>query len=1116
MSRLQYASLCASVLCLLTAGSLFAQNNSGRISGAVTDSSGAVIPGAAVLITNEATRLSTKAVTDRAGFYVAADLPVGSYDVTITAPGFKKTEKAGYDLVDEGHVTADFRLQIGVLTDSVVITAPVGETVNTVSGELGNTVDSQQIDNLALNGNNYLQLVSLIPGVALLDEDQMATTTSLSVTTWAANGGRPGANNLMIDGGMNLDSGSNGSQVNNVGVSFVQQVRVQTAGMSAEYGRNSGAAVNAVTKSGGNTFHGGANFTIRNDAVDAKDYFAPFKPVLRYDDFSYNVGGPLYSPRLHLQKGKLFFFAGQEWKRIRKFTSPSRVTLPTLAEIGGDFSDRTNTAIRFPGTTTPIPNKNLASLMTPDGRAVMAVYAAMIEKAALFTNTPVGNNATFQVLNPFNWRQDIVRLDYHPIDNNSLYFRWLHDNYDLVDPYGTFNSSALPNTPTARNRPGYGPQIGDLWTIRPNVLNEARLNVSWNGQRTPLQGTDWERSSFGFQFPRVYGGNGLYSTGIPDVSINGFTGYNGPARVYLASPTTDISASDGITWIRGEHEFRFGVDIIRNRKDQNGRTPYDGSVAFNTNPNNNTTGYALADAALGNFSTYSEASSDPLGFFRFSQYEAYAQDNWRVARRLTLNIGLRFSHFTPTYTSANNIVNFDPSLFDPAKAVSVTAAGLIVPNSGNPFDGLIRAGAGIPADQVGRVPGANTSAINLIPAGAPRGLYPAYNLFMPRFGFAYAITGDGKTSIRGGFGAFHDRVQGNLIFSQTSIAPFSSSVSYESGNLANPSGGATSALGVLGGINAIDPHLKVPLVDNYDLSLERVLPWGSFLRIAYAGSVSHHLLRQPDINFPTFTQLVANNSLPSAGRPSTNAIRPYKGYSTIRMYISDANANYNSLQAFFSKRKGNQSLTVSYTWSHALADASSDGDNPDSGIEYTNRHFFYGPTTFDRRQIFVATYTYRVPFFAHRRDLLNKSLGGWDLSGITRAQSGPELTAVGSSTGVTRRADYVGGVVALPTGQRSPDHWFNTAAFKTASASTLGTAGVGTIVGPGLYLWDVSIRKEVRYRESRSVQFRADSFNVMNHANFRSLQTTTSSSNFGTVTGSGPARNIQGEVRVTF
>jgi hypothetical protein len=1098
-------------LFVFTGCALFAQNNNGRISGTITDATGSVIAGAGVSVLNQDTRIVQKVATDAAGFYVVPDLPVGTFTVIVEAPGFKKAEKTSYALNDRGTITANFKLEVGAITDSVTVSEVLGETVNTVTGELSNTIDSQQVQDLALNGRNYLQLVSLMPGVALLDEDQMATTTSLSVTTWTANGARPGTAHLMVDGGMNLDSGSNGSQINNVGVDFVQQVSAQTSGITSKVGRNSGGAINAVTKSGSNRFSGGANFAIRNDALDAKDYFAPFKPALRFADFSMNLGGPI-------RKNRLFFFAGQEFKRIRRFTSPTRVTLPTLAEIGGDFSDRTNT-IRYPGTQTPIPNKDLTGLMTPDGKAVMNVYKAMIAKAALYTNTPTGNNATFQVLNPFNWRQDLVKLDWHPNDKDYVYGRWIHDNYDLIDPFGTFNSSALPNTPTLRNRPGYGPQMSYTHTFSPTLINEVKLNASWNGQRTPLQGTDWARESFGFQFPRVFGGNGLYSNGIPDVTVNGFTSYNGPARVFLMSPVTDIAPSDNVTIIHRQHTIAAGVMIVRNRKDQNGRTNYDGTVNFNTSPNANTTGFALSDVVTGNFSTYSEAGSDPVGFFRFTQYEGYGEDNWRLSRNLTLTIGARYSRFVPTYTQANNIATFDPARYNPAQAVSMTAGGLIVPGSGNPYDGLIRAGDGIPSSEAGRVPVSNSALLAAIPTGALRGIYPTYNLLMPNIGFAWSPTGDGKMAVRGGFDTKHDRVQGNLIFSQTALPPFSNSVSYESGNLANPSGGTTSAVGPLGSINAIDTHLKVPAVYNYNLSIERELPHGTFLRVAYAGKQLRHLLRQPDINFPTFDVLVAHNNLPSANRLATNSLRPYKGYSNIRMYLSDANGNYNSLQAFFSKRRGDLTMTAAYTWSHALADGSGDGDNSDGGLSATlSRHYFYGPTSYDRRHILVVTYSYRMPLFRHSSMRIARgALGGWEFSGITRAQSGQWFTAVGSATGITRRADYIGGVVALPSDQRNKDHWFNTAAFATESASALGTAGSGTILGPGLYLWDVSLRKEFHFKERGRIQFRADSFNVMNHVNFRSLQTTTSTtSNFGSLTGSGPARNLQGGLRVDF
>ncbi len=1106
------SGLLAALLFLLVPA-LFAQNYNGRISGTVADSTGAVIPGATVVITNTGTNLSWKATTDSSGFYQVVNLPPGVYNVEAEASGFRKALKSGYDMPDAGRITADFRLEVGAVTESVVVSEVLGETVNTVSGEVARTIDSSQVEDLALNGRNYLQLVSLIPGVALLDEDQMATTTSLSVTNQSVNGTRGGSNHLMVDGGMNLDSGSNGSQNNNVGVDFIRELRVQTSAFSAEYGRNSGASINVVTKGGTEKFHGSLFEAIRNDKLDAKNYFSPEKPSFRFNDFGWSLGGPIaFGP---LKKGKLFFFGGQEWKKIRRYTNPTRRTLPTRAEREGDFSRRTN-AIYYPGTRTPIPNKDLRPLMTVDGRAIMKVYDAMEKYTASYVDTPTANNAIFQVLNPFNWRQDIARIDWKASDRHSVYFRWIHDHYDLIDPFGTFNSSQLPTTPTARNRPGYGPQLGFLWTVSPRVFNEARINASWNGQRTPLRGTNWLRSTYGFQFPLVFGGNGPYGNGIPDVSISGFASFNGPARVYLLSPTTDIAISDNLSFMYGKHAFKGGVLIIRNRKDQNGRSVYDGSVNFTTSANNGTTNYALADAALGQFQIYREAASDPVGFFRFSQYDAYIQDSWKIASRFSIEIGLRFSHYIPTYTAANNIANFVPALYDPAKAVQVTSNGLIVPGSGNPWNGLIRAGDGVPDKHVGRVADARSPEVLSVPAGAPRGFYNSYNLFMPRFSFAWAPFRHSRMAVRGGFGAYHDRIQGNLIFSQLNLPPFSKQVSYESGNLANPLGGTASALAVMGSINAIDPNLKIPTVYSYNFGIQRELKYGFFLDLTYAGNVGHHLLRQPDINFPPFSVLAANYQIPSSQRPVTNAIRPYKGYSTIRMFLSDANSSYNSLQTYLTRRKGNLILTVSHTWSHAIADASSDTENADSGLEYTNRRFFRGSTTYDRRHIFVTTYTYRIPFLRTRRGFLGNAFGRWEISGITRRQAGPALTPVGSATGVTRRADYIGGEVSLPSSERGPNRWFNTAAFRTAPNDQLGTAGVGIIRGPGLYLWDVSLRKEFRIHEGWRLQFRADAFNLMNHVNFRSLNVTTTSADFGTVSAAGPSRNLQFSARITF
>jgi hypothetical protein len=1105
-----------SIACAATLGlfSVSAQTIPGRISGTVTDSSGAAVAGAHITVTNEATALKWKAVTDNGGFYLVTNLPVGTYNVDVEASGFRKAEKQGYDLVDDGRITADFALQLGSVNESVQVTAIAGETVNTVSGEISRTIDAEQVRDLALNGRNYMQLVSLVPGVALTSLDQMALTTSLSVGNQSINGNRTDSNHLMIDGGMNLDSGSNTSQINNIGVDFIQEVKVQTSAFSAQYGRNSGGSINVVTKSGGDHFHGSLFETIRNDYLDAKDYFAPMKPELRFNDFGWSLGGPIaFRP---FKKGKLFFFGGQEWKKIRRFTNPSRQTLPTLAEIAGDFSDRTTATINFPGTKTPIPNKDLSNLMTTDGRAIMKVYGAMIKYAALYTNKPATNNTTFQVFNPFEFREDIFRIDWRPAEKHAIYFRYIHDNYNTIDPFGSFTASSLPTTPTQRNRPGFGPQFGYTWIISPTLLNEAKINSAWNGQRTPLLGTNWQRSTYGFQFPRTYGGNGEYSTGIPDVTVNNFASFNGPARVFLESPTTDIAISDNFTYIHDTHAIKAGVSIIRNRKDQNGRTVYDGSVAFNTTSNANTSGFSLADAALGQFQTYTEAGSDPQGFFRFTQVEAYVEDTWHITRSLSIAVGMRYSYFTPIYTAANNIVNFVPALYNPAQAVTVTPAGLIVPGSGNPLNGLIRAGNGVPADQVGRVPGATSSATLAVPAGAPRGLYNPANLFMPRFSFAWSPLGGQKMVVRGGFGTFHDRTEGNLIFPQTNLPPYSYQVQFQNGNLANPSGATAAALGPQGTIHGLDPNLKVPVTYTYNFGIQRELPKGMLLSVDYAGHVSRHLFRSPNINEPSFAALLANLSIPSAQRPVTNAIVPYLGYSTINEFLSDSNDNYNALQTYLTRRKGNAIMTVSYTWSKALTDASAYNSAGDV-VEGLNRRFNYGPASYDRRHIFVATYTYRLPVLRDRPRIVSTAFGGWELSGITRFQSGALLTPVGASyVSGNRRSEYLGGPVALPSDQRGPDHWFNTAAFSNAPPLEIGNAGVGIIQAPGWENWDLSLRKVFRIRERWDMRFTADSFNVLNHVNFDDPNVTSSSASFGTISTSQPARNIQFGLRLTF
>ena len=1134
--RLNHAHLsCAClVLLLLMCGSLnaSAQTVVGRISGTVKDTSGAVIPGATVTVTNAATNLVRTANTDEGGFYTVTNLPVGTYSVAVEREGFKKAEQADNPLTSDARLTIDFTLEPGEISGTVLITTAAGETVNTTSGEVARVIDSRQVQDLALNGRNYIQLLSLVPGVALTTDNQLELSTSLATNTQSINGNRGQMTNMTVDGGTNLQSGSNASQINNVGIDFIQEVKVQTANFSAEYGRNSGAQVNVVTKSGGNDFHGSAFEYLRNDVLDARNFFAPVRPPLRYNDFGYSIGGPI-------KRDKFFFFGGQEWKKIRRLADPVVRTVPTLAELNGDFSFRlrgadglvgtaddgllkdpanaqpctaANRAGCFGGTNVALRNIIPTNRITVDGRAIANVYRTMIGLATSYTNAPIGNNATFQQPNPFDYREDLVRLDYRFNERHNLFGRYIHDENELIDPFGTFITSQLPTVPSARSRPGTSIQLGYTWLITPTFINEAKVNASWVSQHIPPSGEYWKRETYGFTYPQLFAGGGVYENSIPDTTVSGFASFNGAARS-LVSPTTDIMLSDNLTWVHGSHTLKFGGLVYRNRIDQNGRTTYAGNLAFNASGNNRTTNNALADALLGNFRTYSESAIDPLGFFRFTQVEAFVNDSWKVNKKLSLELGVRYQFGQPFYTQANNLSNFDPARYNPAQAVTVLANGTIdTTRGGNRLNGLVRAGDGIPPEELARVPGGDSALVLAVPTGAPRGLYNGHSYFMPRVGFAYSPFDDNKTSIRGGFGMYYDRVEGNIIFPSEGNPPFATSSQFSNANLSNITGGSTT-VAPFDTINAIDPNLDTPYTMSYSLSIQRELPLGFFVEAAYVGNLGRHLIRQPDINQATFEALSANAALPAAQRVDTNALRPYKGYSAIRMRLSDSTSNYHAMQLYATKRKGDLQMTVSYTWSKVLTDASGFNDNPEDPF---NRRYNYGPATFDRRHIFVATYTYRVPFFRHMNGFAGFLLDGFELSGVTRMQSGAYFTVIGNTSLGNRRADYLGGPVLVPNGERSQGSWINRAAFATAPDTRRGTSGVGVVEGPGSQVWDFSIRRRFSLTERFKLQFQADIFNAFNRTNFRDMEVTVTNAAFGTLTAAGPARNIQFGLKLTF
>jgi hypothetical protein len=1132
------------LLILVVCSSAFGQTVVGRISGTVQDSNGASVPNASVKVINTANNSERTATTDESGFYTITNLPAGTYTIEAEQKGYKKALVAGQNVTADARLTVDLKLEAGEVSETVEIVAAAGETVNTTSGEVARVIDRQQVQNLALNGRNYIQLLSLVPGVALLNDDQLELTTSLATGNQSINGNRGQTNNVTVDGGFNLQSGSNASQINNVGIDYIQEVKIQTSNFSAEYGRNSGAQVSLVTRSGENDFHGSAFEFLRNDKLDARSFFAPVRPTLRFNNFGYSIGGPIV-------KDKLFFFGGEEWKYIRRLSSAQRRTVPTLAELDGNFSLRlrgpdgivgtnddgvlrdpnnaantcvapvitngvvTTPAIRtgcFGGTNVALRNIIPANRITTDGRAIANVFRTSIGLAAAFTDSPTGNNVTFQQPNPLDYREDLLRVDYRINSKHSLYGRYIHDKNVLIDPFGTFINTQLPTIPSNRLRPGTSIQLSHTWMVSPTFINEAKATGAWVAQRIPPDGELWKRETYGFQFQQLFFGGGRFENSIPDTTINGFASFFGAARSLL-SPTTDINGSDTVTLVRGNHTFKTGVSVTRNRIDQNARTTYAGQVDFNTGSNTRTSNQSFADALLGNFRTYSEQALDPMGFFRFTQTEAFVADSWKVNRKLSLELGMRYQFGQPIYTQANNLANFDPSLYNPAQAVTILANGNIdTTKGGNRFNGLVRAGDGVPAEELGRVPGGDTADVRAVPAGAPRGLYEGHHYFMPRVGFAYSPFDDNKTAIRGGFGMYYDRIEGNLIFPSLSNPPYATSAQFQNANLSNITGGS-SAAAPFAQINAVNPDLDTPYTMSYSLSLQRELPHGIFAEAAYVANLGRHLIRQPDINQPTFDQIRAN--APPGPNVNINALRPFKGYTAIRMRLSDATSNYHGLQLYAAKRKGDLLMTSSYTWSKVLTDASGFNDNPEDPF---NKKFNYGPATFDRRHVFALTYTYTLRMFSRTRGFVKAVLDGYEISGITRFQSGPYLTvtATGNSALGNRRADCLSSEQLFPNGKRGPNNWADRAAFAAAPDSRRGTCGVGTLEGPGAQTWDFSLRRRFALREKFNLQFQADIFNAFNRTNFRDLESNLSNAAFGTISTSGPPRNIQFGLKLTF
>jgi hypothetical protein len=1108
MGNMMRASATFGLLLTLVAAPGFSQTF-GEVTGRVTDSTGAAAPDAAVTLINNSTNAVRNTVTTVSGDYSFPSLPPGVYNLKVEKQGFKTAESTNINVQVQQTVRLDFSLQLGQITESVQVEASAAQ-LQVENTTVGTVIENKRIVELPLNGRNYLQLVALAPNVTTLSppagqagsrQGGDRANQSISVA-----GQRTMFDYFSLDGVNNTDPNFN-TYVVLPSIDALQEFKVQTGVYPAEFGHNA-TQINVLSKSGGNQYHGALFEFLRNDVLDAKPYSFTARPQakspFKWNQYGFELDGPVSIPKLFNGKDKLFFMANYEAFRRRQSTQ-SIYTVPTAAMFTGDFSQfprpifDPTTRAQFPGNIIP------ASRIDPTSTKLLNYYVPANIPSAGLSNNYVRSSAA-----PINKDQFILRMDF--VESGKS--QWA-GRYSWGDENQANQGLTLDGSKILTNFEQY--MGSNTRMFSPNVVNEARFGYTrfYNSIGRYLAFTKNVVDEIGI--PGLSGGPPV-QWGIPNVTLSNYTAIGDDTEGPYANDNNTLQFMDNLSIIAGKHTFRFGGEYRRENYNQVGNQFARGQFTFQANATQNaatrTGGDSFADFLLGDLYQSEAAVSIADARFQRNAYALYADDTWKVSPKLTLSLGLRYEVTPPFLNTLGNMFSVYMPYFDTTPNVADRSR----------YPSFIRQGKG--SDPYAGIP-VRWPQINVIQNGilGDHLVQTDHSDFGPRIGITYAPTP--KWVIRTGAGMFYNQDTGNPRFDMArNIAgrirvnsALNNPTLFWNNALASISGGTANITNPYAFANKFER--RTPYTWEYLLDVQRQFGATMLLELGYLGSISRKLesLRAVNEAIPGTTGSVQQRS-------------PYPNFGRIQLVDNGANAAYNAASIKITKRfSQGYSLLASYTYARSVDDSSGIRVQGQDTLFPQNSYCLkceWGLSAFDTRHRFVTSALWDLPIGRGRQvdvqnAFANAFVGGWQLGGIWTVQSGfPQTITIGGTDrsgagGLFDRPNATG--ISAYASNPTPSRWFNSAAFVLQPAGTFGNVGRNTAIGPGLFTLDFSAHKEFRmpYSERHTLQFRFEAFNILNHPAWGAPNSNTQSSGFGTVTGTAVAmRQLQMALKYLF